>query len=412
MPVLPSSGLSRHPALAVSDDGAMSTTITAADAAEFLALVPRLAGFQPVRSVVVLPFRRDRSLGVMRVDLPGEDDDVDRIAATLVGMVCKVRDADGVAIVVYSDHPFAGSGADGGAVAHASLVRALEEKADACGLRVTEALCVAADGWGPYAGDGAASAPRPLSDLEVGNALSARLPAELRAPLGDQCAGAGLPGKDLAQTERTGRALRALDVTIGAVSRATGSPGAARADLAELDPQALAAVCALDDLPVLFEDALSWNPAALSPFEAAALSWCLERPALRDVALVQWCAGIDLGEAALEAQVGWDDGEEYPADIAAHLWGDAPRPDVGRLEAALELVRHVAALAPRCSRAGALCAAAWLCWALGRSTHAGWYAQEAVAIEPDHGLGGILLTMLAAGHLPEWAFERPLRSGR
>ncbi len=86
----------------------MTTIIKAADAAEFLALVPRLAGFRPVRSVAIVPFHANRTLGVMRLDLPPDDADIERMAATLVGMVCKIRDADGLAVVVYSDHGFAG----------------------------------------------------------------------------------------------------------------------------------------------------------------------------------------------------------------------------------------------------------------------------------------------------------------
>jgi hypothetical protein len=53
-----------------------------------------------------------------------------------------------------------------------------------------------------------------------------------------------------------------------------------------------------------------------------------------------------------------------------------------------------------------LAAAAWISWALGRSTHAAWYAERALEIEPGHGLSEIVATMIGAGHLPEWAFER------
>lgn len=382
----------------------MTTIIKAADAAEFLALVPRLAGFRPVRSVAIVPFHANRTLGVMRLDLPPDDADIERMAATLVGMVCKIRDADGLAVVVYSDHGFAGSGPEDGGIAHGRLVDAIAARADACGLRIADALCVAVDGWRSYLDR--TPTPRPLSDL-ADDLLDDRLPDELRGPLGDQSDGAELPPADLAQRERTANALRALGHAVFAVAHATGAEQAAHADLAALDPQALAAACALDDIPALFEDALEWDAANLRPYDAAMLIWCLARPALRDVALVQWCAGMEVGDAALEAQLRWEDGEEYPVEIAAHLWGEGERPEVERLEHALAVVRHAAAQAPRDERVGALAAAAWLCWALGRSTHAGWYADQAVAIEPDHGLSGILLAMLAAGHLPEWAFTRP-----
>jgi hypothetical protein len=383
----------------------MTTIIKAADAAEFLALVPRLAGFRPVRSVAIVPFQANRTLGVMRLDLPPDDADTDRVAATLVGMVCKIRDADGLAVVVYTDHGFAGSGPEDGGIAHALLVEAIGSRADACGLRVTDALCVASDAWGSYLDS--APTPHPLSDL-ADDLLDDRLPDDLRGPLGDQSTGAELPPADLAQRERVSRALRALELAVSAVAGATGAEQAAHADLAALDPQALAAACALDDIPALFEDVLEWDAADLRPYDAAMLIWCLARPVLRDVALVQWCAGIEMGDAALDAQLSWEDGDRYPEEIAAFLWGEGERPEVERLEHALAVVRHAAAQAPRGDRAGALAAASWLCWALGRSTHAGWYAEQAVAIEPGHGLSGILLTMLGAGHLPEWAFTRPV----
>ncbi|WP_314854580.1 DUF4192 family protein, partial [uncultured Microbacterium sp.] len=51
----------------------MSLTVKAADAAQFLSLVPRLLGFTPTQSLVLVPMARGRSLGAMRLDLPHED---------------------------------------------------------------------------------------------------------------------------------------------------------------------------------------------------------------------------------------------------------------------------------------------------------------------------------------------------
>jgi len=199
------------------------TLIKTADAAEFLALVPRLAQCRPVRSVAVVPFDGSRTLGVLRVDLPEAGGD-DGFAATLVGMVCKVREADAMAIVVYTDRPLAGTGPERGAIVHERLVRALERKAEACGLEIRETLCVASDGWGSYADAASPPVPNPLADL-VDDDVVARLPVELRGPLGDQTAGVGLPRPDLAASERVDRALRSLTDAIGAVS---GRPGRSR----------------------------------------------------------------------------------------------------------------------------------------------------------------------------------------
>ena len=87
------------------------------------------------------------------------------------------------------------------------------------------------------------------------------------------------------------------------------------------------------------------------------------------------------------------------------MWGDAPRPDRVRLEAALAVARDVAALLPKKHRPGPLAVCAWLSWALGRSTHAHRYARSALAIDPRHGLADIVLAFVQAGHLPEWAFR-------
>ena len=170
---------------------------------------------------------------------------------------------------------------------------------------------------------------------------------------------------------------------------------------------ALSAAVALDDLPTLFESALAWDAASLAPFDAATLGWCLSRPALRDIALVQWCAGSDAGDEALDAQLRWEQGEEYPAHLAMFMWGEGDRPAAARLESALELARQLSAALPETDRAGALATAAWIAWALGRSTHADAYARAAVAIEPEHGLAEIVLSFVLAGHLPDWAFRRP-----
>lgn len=380
----------------------MTTIIPAADAAQFLTLVPRLAGFHPARSLVLVPFRGHRTLGVLRVDLPNADADVDRVAATLIGMACKVREADGVAIVVYTDDGMFCDGAQRpGDMSASSLVRALIGRADACGLHITDALCVAADGWASYLDE--APEPRSLRELDDPEVIG-RLPRGLREPLADQSAGASLPLVDADRVVSVAAALDDLEAAIDAVCGATGTEDAARGDLATVNPQALAAACALEDLPALFEDALDWDPATIGPFDAAALLWCMDRPALRDAALVQWCAGMEPGAQALAAQIRWEQGEPYPEHLAAWLWGQGQRPEAGRLSSALAVLRHAAALAPDHLRPGALAAAGWLCWALGRSTHAGWHAEKALATDPDHGLSAILLSMLDAGHLPEWAF--------
>jgi len=86
------------------------------------------------------------------------------------------------------------------------------------------------------------------------------------------------------------------------------------------------------------------------------------------------------------------------------MWGEGPPPDGDRLLRALALLRRVSAVAVRPRKPGPLAATAWVSWALGRSTHAAGYAAKALRIDSDHGLAQIVAAMVAAGHLPDWAF--------
>ena len=393
----------------------MTTIVKAANAAQFLSLVPKMLGYRPTRSVVLIPFAGARSIGAMRFDLPGEaeSEEIDRIAATLIGMVCRLPEADAVAAVAYTDERF-----DGDGMPHRDLIEALEKRADACGVRVTDALCVAADAWGSRLDPDCPTSGRPLDEL----CKEPRGAEHLPVAEGDQAAGSELPGVDLAEKERTARALLALEDAVqllcGSESarsphsaarsrpREAAASGQDSSDRHRVDPQALAAVCTLDDLPTLFEEALGWDAGSLAPFDAAAMVWCLARPALRDIALVQWCGGMSAGDEALDAQLRWESGEEYPAHLAMQMWGEGERPDPERLEAALALSRRIAATAPRDVRPGALATCGWLAWALGRSTHAERYALLACEIEPEHGLAEIVRSFVLAGHLPDWAFRR------
>lgn len=376
----------------------MTTIVKAADAAEFLSLVPRMLGFTPRRSLVVIPFADTRSLGAMRFDLPDDDTAVDRIAATVVGMACRVSDADAVALVVYAD------GCAGDGMPRHPFVLALEGRAHACGLHVTDALWVVDDGWGRYAG------PAAVHDLaDLAGAETPGLTAD-----GDQASGADLPPAEPADVAAVSRALMGFTTAVRVLCGPDAASGRVSAvddcdipaDDERIDPQALAAVCALDDLPVLFERMLGWNAASLSPFDSATIAWCLARPALRDIALVQWCRGQAAGDDALDAQLRWEAGEEYPAHLAMQMWGEGERPDPARLSGVLGLVRRVASLAPPSHRAGVLATAAWISWALGRSTHADLYAMQACEDEPEHGLAEIVRSFVLAGHLPDWAFQR------
>ncbi|MEV8025873.1 DUF4192 family protein [Microbacterium sp. NPDC080220] len=362
----------------------MSTIVAAADAAHLLRLVPRLLDYTPTQSLVVIPLRSGRSLGVMRVDLPPDDADLDAVASTVVGLACRVAGVEGFVAVVYTDES-----ADP-ALPGADLIGALRRTARACGLDVVDALTVAADGWGSHLDPTLPRGGHPLALIEH------------RAPASDQSSGADLPLADASEVAGTAAALASLESALAVLC---GIPSTLGAET-RVDPAALQAACALDDLPALYEEMLEWDAAALDPMRVAVLGWCLSRPSLRDVAIVQWSGDQDRGDDALDAQRRWEDGDEYPVDLAEVLWGEGPRPDPERLLRALELVRQVAARLPADERAGACATAGWLAWALGRSTHAGRYAAAALEVDPRLGLAEILMSFVQSSHLPDWAFRR------
>lgn len=417
----------------------MQTIIKAAGAVDFLALLPALAGYTPTRSLALVAFRGSRTLGVLRVDLPPHDADeqtVSRCAATFVGLVCRLRDADGIVPVVYCDEQLyptpvgmaasAPGNAPANAVAHAALVEAVIQRADACGLRVSDALCVASDAWCSYLETPGSS--HALTELDASPARNA-VPGDIANVSGDQSTGIELPVADFAERERVGVALErlthALDTMLsGDDWPTTGSsrPGSAWLDDATVTLErasrgislpgdgatlgtagALGALC---DVPALFEDALGTPPEALGPDFIAALLLCLARPSMRDVALSQWSFDLDTGDEVLEAQLAWQDGVEFPAHLAGHMIGEGPRPDIARVQTALTLVRSLAALAPKALRPAPLTVAAWLSWALGRSTHAAAYLDLVRAIDPNYGLAQIVSSMVSAGHLPDFLWSK------
>lgn len=379
----------------------MTTVVTAADAAQFLSLVPHLLGFTPARSMVLVPFARGRSLGALRCDLPapptGEEQprtgELESVASTCLGMICRVPEADAVAAVVYADADLL----PGDPLPGDALVRAIAVRADACGITMTQALCVGADAWGDFLADADAPRLRPLTDIAAPADHAPAAPT----PEADQWAGAALPDVGPSEADAVAQAVERLR---SALALLCGEEQSA-AQPVRVDPLALAAVGRLDNVVELFDELLGWEPSALSPFDAAVVAWCLSRASLRDIAIVQWAGGRVDGEHALDAQLRWEGGELYPADLAERMWGEGGPPTMSRVRSALAVVRRVAALVPQCERPGPLATCAWLSWALGRSTHAESYAKRALAIEPDHGLAEIVRSFVRVGHLPGWAFS-------
>ncbi|WP_394685212.1 DUF4192 family protein [uncultured Microbacterium sp.] len=369
------------------------TVVSATSSSAFLALVPHLLECTPRESLVLVPFAESRSLGAMRVDLPAADDASanESVASTVIGMACKVARTDALAIVVYTDEVLTGRED----APHRTLVDATLGRAEICGLRVVDALVVGSDGWDSYLSP-ASSMPHPLSDIAAHPLVKPSGPI-----VDDQFTAAELPPFDASISRQVMTDLRAIERVLGGPQERRALPLLKRA--ATGDP----ATVALADPPVLIEDALATPPGELDPAQLAALAFCLARPSLRDVALMQWVADLATGDAVLQAQTAFHRGKPFPDDLARPMWGEGALPDPDRLRRALELCRQVASALPRERRAGPLSACAWLAWSTGRSSHAALYAETALEIDPDHGLSALMLDVIDAGRLPEWVFERP-----
>ncbi|MFT4156689.1 MAG: DUF4192 family protein [Microbacterium sp.] len=365
----------------------MTTVLRASSPAEFLGIVPSLAGFTPTQSIVLLPFHGSRTYGAMRIDLPRPDIAPEDFARHAIGLVSKVDGADAIAIVVYTDEdPLRTS--DGLVLPLSVQVDELIGCADDAGHRIVDALCVTPGGWSSYLDDEPVLEPLPATDADAG----------------DQHAGVELPAVEFVDKEHVGRALRDIDVLFDRERRGL-------LDGTE-DPQAITALALLEHVPCFFEMLLE-HPDDQSPSVTAALLWCLNRPLLRDVALAQWASSLADGIRTLEAQCAFADGRgAIPEDLGSVFLGQGPTPDPDRLQLALSAVRLAAARAPRMARPAPLTAAAWLSWALGRSTHAEHYLQLVREIDPEYGLAALLSTIVGAGMLPDWTFRRGPGLGR
>ncbi|MGF2949066.1 DUF4192 family protein [Microbacterium alcoholitolerans] len=371
----------------------MTTIIHATDPAEFLGLVPALAGFTPRQSLVMLPFHSTRTQGAMRIDLPDDEVEPDAFAGVALQALLQVPGVDAVAFIVYTDDA-AQPIPDGVLLPHLTTAEALLAVCAQTGMHVVEALCVTPHGWSDYLDD--EPVVHPLADI----------PAAPDVPgigdvSGDQLAGAALPPSDLVEREMVGRALRDLEDVMERHQRGSAHVSTGESPLALMTADEL-----LDDLPC-FAEALLDAPSDDDAYTCAALLWCLQRPALRDAILVQWATDLTFGQRALDAQLNFStSGDGIPDAVGQVFLGRGPRPDADRLGCALQVVRSAVSRAPRHAKAGALTAAAWLSWALGRSTHAGEYVDQALSIEPEHSMASLISTMLSAAVLPEWALKR------
>ncbi|GAB3606883.1 hypothetical protein GCM10027413_22920 [Conyzicola nivalis] len=384
-------------------------TVTAANAADFLAVVPHLVGFEPRNSIVFVAFRGRRTCGALRFDLPRFDlpgfdlpgpagsDDAGRrlhkrVATTLVGTLSKLQGVDAVVPVVFTDEGFGGSGPP-----REHFVAAVAARLEFSGFTVRDALCVASDGWGSYLDDRCPAEGRPLAAIERSGVLDG-LSADALRPLGDVAGWAALPDVGAIDCERVAKLVLRFAALVD------GTPGC------PIDPRVARAIGlpraqGPGDVPSTLEAILRIDPGRIEPAAAAFVIAVVRSPALRDVVMLQWAFDLETGERVLADAHRFALGA--PADAlptAGLMLGRGPRPDPARVETAISLIKTIAALAPRRARPPLLCMLAWLNWALGRSSVANEFVCASEAIDADYSLAEVLRMVLERGILPEWAF--------
>lgn len=158
----------------------------------------------------------------------------------------------------------------------------------------------------------------------------------------------------------------------------------------------------------MLEGVLTADLDAPEPSTLAHLAAVMVIPALRDAALIQWASDEQTGRAAVAAQTAYSTaGTAIPENLGRIMAGDTMhRPDPARLGAALAACRIAAAHVTGHEHAALLAAAAWLAWALGRSTHAGHYLDHAAQADADLTIVDVLSRLLATGTLPAWIFTQ------
>jgi hypothetical protein len=305
------------------------TVVRARTAADLLALVPSLVGMTPRRSLVLVVLTGSRTVGALRLDLPGPEA-ARELAGHAVGTVCRLDGADGVVPVVYADERFPA------AIGPARLL--LDELGTAArraGLRVKDALCVAADGYGSPFDPNLPAAGRPLTDLPEPTGLPPLLDPDAAVLLPEVAEEDRL--RFLARARRAARASSRSDRTVEGILTSPDAVGALERvlDLDGADPEPVPVLAALADLPVL-----------------------------RDLVLLQIGWGPVFGAAVLARTVLAVDEPLDPDDACglAFCGGDMPRPDPDRVERGIELLRVTAAHLPAQRRAPLLTMLAWLHW--------------------------------------------------
>lgn len=382
------------------------TVVKADGAAHFLRLVPQIAATECADSLVLVLFSGRRTHGAMRVDLLHTEAPLalKRWAQSVLGRACKVQGVDGVVPVVYTDDAFAPSGRPPAA----PVLRELRRQATRMGLDVRDLLVVAADGWGSLLDPELPRGGRPLDEVAPQDGDPA---FDLR-PRSAPEYGPAQPGRVLefadhlecwwAEVDGPGGVLHGVDLAeslsaFGPAADPEPEPAMQRYRFGKGDEEVIALVEGMlevhdPDEPVCPCRALLYSLAT--------------RQGLENLVLLQIGWGRAFGSELWAAAQAGDRTDPVLEKLAAAISGGAfPRPDVERIERAMEALLEVGALVPPESRAPVDSMLCWLYWARGGSSAAAELALRALQEEPGRDVPSLVLAQVQRGVLPEWAFR-------
>ncbi|MDP3209854.1 MAG: DUF4192 family protein [Rhodoglobus sp.] len=368
----------------------MTEVIKASTDADFLAMVPTLAGYTATNSLVCAPFVGKQPEAAFRLDLPERQQTsaYRGITAWIIGTLSKMHQVDGVALVIYTDKTFA---AEKG-VPWLELSRFVSEKLHRQGFLIRGFFCVAADGWANYSDRDYPREGRSLSEIAVDPSIR---------PISERAA---LP--EVTTAERRAFIEMIVDLCSGYWP----------SDLQHIDTS---------DDRAFIEVCATWHDGELPEAMLALLAELSQSNAYRDEIALQFAFGVLVADAVaqhndlllgIQKRDGgtMDDVVRREIDAGRSNLDDEftgllmgigrVRTDVDRIERGIRLFTRIVALAPRHYAPNALCIVAWLLWARGHASAAGHYIDQALEIYPDHGMSLLLETMFANGRLPEWTF--------
>lgn len=377
----------------------MTVILKANGPADLLAMAPPMVGFSPRNSVVLVAFRAKRTCGAMRFDLPASGDRVvhKRIATSIVGMFCKLPEVDAVVVIVYTDDEFG----VGDSVPQAAFADVICHRLELSGFEVRESICQAADGWASYLDDYVPVGGNPLTQIAestVARAINDH--ADLLPPSASMID--RVPRAEKPQRDRMSKRLEAYEKVRASIQR-------------NQDHCVPTVLDILEDLPFFAEEALTWHSAELDDY-GALLVFAVQAPPIRDLVMLQWAFGLQIGDRQWGQDLEDDSPEGPNAYLGELMMGVGPRPDPRRIEVGIALLLELTSQAEDARRPPLLCMLAWLNWALGHGSQAGLHLDEALAIAPSYSMAQLLHSMTKTGILPEWAFATPpgvvVREGR